>query len=52
MDRGTLLLVALALLTAASVVVGTAGIRIFRGRGEEASTDDGGSPGGSEESEA
>jgi len=48
MDRGTLLLVALALLTAASVVVGIAGIRIFRGKEQEAAGD-AGSPGGSEE---
>ena len=31
MDRGTLLLVALALLAAASVVLGVSGMRIFRG---------------------
>ena len=30
MDRGTLLLVALALLAAASVVLGISGVRIFR----------------------
>ncbi|MCJ7832393.1 MAG: hypothetical protein MUP92_02980 [Actinobacteria bacterium] len=45
MDRGTLLLVALALLTAASVVVGVAGIRISRGRNEEPSGDDEENPG-------
>lgn len=42
MDRGTLLLVALALLAAASVVLGISGVRIFRsGRpGEAARSDD------------
>lgn len=34
MDRGTLLLVALALLAAASVVLGISGVRIFRGSGQ------------------
>lgn len=41
MDRGTLLLVALALLAAASVVLGISGVRIFRsGHPDEAARSD------------